>query len=114
MGVRLEDEIQRDRGAGTGVIRYGRCGGGAIMGGRGKLFPEVGYVLGHGGLYGDEMGARREAVHTIRFGSYNICNCDNGGLESALRGMPQANIDPGVFQETKFMEGIYMSESGGY
>ena len=35
MGVRLEEEIQRDRGAGTGVIRYGRCGGGEIMGGRG-------------------------------------------------------------------------------
>ena len=33
----------------------------------------------------------------IKFGTYNIRNGRNGGLESALRGMAQANIDLGVF-----------------
>ena len=36
------------------------------------------------------------------------------GFESALRGMAQANIDLGVFQETKCTEGIYTRESAGY
>ena len=38
---------------------------------------------------------------TIRFGTYNICNSRNGGLESVLRVMSQANMDLGIFQETK-------------
>ena len=50
----------------------------------------------------------------IRFGTYNICNGLNGGLESALRGMSQANMDLGIFQETKFMDGIYTRGSAGY
>ena len=29
----------------------------------------------------------------IRFGSYNIYNGRNGGLEAALQGMSQANMD---------------------
>ena len=32
----------------------------------------------------------------------------------ALRGMSQANIDLGVFQETKCTDGIYTRESDGY
>ena len=47
-------------------------------------------------------------------GTYNIRNGSNGGLESALRGMAQANIDLGVFQETKCTDGIYTRESAGY
>ena len=43
----------------------------------------------------------------IKFGTYNIRNGRNGGLESALRVMAQANIDLGVFQETKCTDGIY-------
>ena len=35
-------------------------------------------------------------------------------MESALRGMSQANIDLGVFQETKCTDGIYTRESAGY
>ena len=35
-------------------------------------------------------------------------------MESALRGMAQANIDLGVFQETKCTDGIYTRESAGY
>ena len=50
----------------------------------------------------------------IRFGTYNIRNGRNGGLESALRGMTQANMDLGIFQETKFTEGIYTRASAGY
>ena len=50
----------------------------------------------------------------IRFGTYNIRNGRGGGLELALRGMAQANIDLGIFQETKFTEGIYTCESAGY
>ena len=41
----------------------------------------------------------------IKFGTYNIRNGRNRGLESALRGMAQANIDLGVFQETKCTDG---------
>ena len=50
----------------------------------------------------------------IRFGTYNIRNRWNGGLESALRGMYQANMDLGIFQEKKITEGIYTRESAGY
>ena len=49
----------------------------------------------------------------IKFGTYNIRNRRHGGLESALRGMAQANIDLGVFQETKITDGIYTRESAG-
>ena len=50
----------------------------------------------------------------IRFGTYNIRNGQNGGLESALRGMSQAKMELGIFQETKFTEGIYTRESARY
>ena len=50
----------------------------------------------------------------IRFGTYNIRNGRNGGLESALRVMAQANIDLGILQETKCTEVIYTRESSGY
>ena len=43
----------------------------------------------------------------IIFGSYNIRNRRNGGMESALRVMAQANMDLGIFQETKYMDRIY-------
>ena len=50
----------------------------------------------------------------IRFVTYNIRNGRNGGLESALRGMSQANMDLGIFQETKCRDGIYTRESTRY
>ena len=50
----------------------------------------------------------------IKFGTYNIRNGRNGGLESALQGMTQATIDLGVFQETKCTDGIYTRASAGY
>ena len=51
---------------------------------------------------------------TISFGTYNICNGRNRGLESALRGMSQANMDLGNFQETKVTDRIYTCGSYGY
>ena len=50
----------------------------------------------------------------IRFVTYNIRNGRNGGLYSALRVMAQANMDLGIFQETKCTDGIYTRESAGY
>ena len=50
----------------------------------------------------------------IRFGTYNIRNGRNGGLEAALRGMSQANMDLGIFQETKMTDRIYTRGSAGY
>ena len=50
----------------------------------------------------------------IILGTYNIRNGRNGGLESALRGMSQANMDLGIFQETKCTDGIYTRKSAGY
>ena len=49
----------------------------------------------------------------IKFGTYNIRNGRNGGLESALWGMAQAKIDLGVFQETKCTDGVYTRTSAG-
>ena len=46
----------------------------------------------------------------IRFGSYNTCNGQNGGIESALRGMSQANVELGIFQEMEFTRVIYTRE----
>ena len=50
----------------------------------------------------------------IRFGTYNIPNGRNGGLEAALQGMSQANMDLGILQETKLIDGIYTRGSAGY
>ena len=58
-------------------------------------------------------GSTKEEV-PIRFSTYNISNGRNGGLESALQGMSQANMDLGIFHETKCTDGIYTRESSGY
>ena len=50
----------------------------------------------------------------IRFSIYNIRNGRKGGLESALRGMSQANMDLGIIQETKLADGVYTRRSAGY
>ena len=50
----------------------------------------------------------------IRFGTYNIWNGQNRGLESSLHGMSQANMDLGVFQETKLTMRICTCESSVY
>ena len=58
-------------------------------------------------------GSTEEEV-PIKFGTYNIRNGRNGGLEAALRGMAQASIDLGVFPETKCTDGVYTCASDGY
>ena len=58
-------------------------------------------------------GSTEEEV-PIKFGTYNIRNGRNGGLEAALRGMAQANIDLGVFQDTKCTNGVYTRVSAGF
>ena len=50
----------------------------------------------------------------IRFGTYNIRNGRKGGLEAALRGMSQANMDLGILKETKLTDGVYTRGSAGY
>ena len=50
----------------------------------------------------------------IKFGTYNIWNGWNGGLEAALRGMEQANLDVGILQDTKFTDRVYTRASAGY
>ena len=47
-------------------------------------------------------------------GTYNIRNGQKGGLEAALRGMYQANMDLGILQEMKLTDGIYTRGSAGY
>ena len=42
-------------------------------------------------------GSMEEEV-PIKFGTYNIWNGRNGGLETALRGMEKANLDMGILQ----------------
>ena len=65
---------------------------------------------------GDQVKGQGVARPTrpIRFSTYNIRNGWNGGLEYALRGISQANMDLGVFQETKLNKRIYTRESSGY
>ena len=48
---------------------------------------------------------KEEVIH---LGSYNIQNGRNGGLESELCGMYQANIDLGILQENKVARSVYM------
>ena len=60
---------------------------------------------------GEEMcwstGASKRGRVTIRFSTYNIRNVRNGGLELELRGMPQDNIYPGIFQDMELTDGVY-------
>ena len=67
-------------------------------------------ILRGGGCWG----VRQEAVHPICFGTYNIRNSQNGGIESTLRGMFQANVDLVVRQNTKVTQGINGQELSGY
>ena len=47
----------------------------------------------------------------IRFVTFDIRNGRNRGLELVLRGMSQANMDLGIFQETKLTNVVYICES---
>ena len=54
-------------------------------------------------------GSTKEEV-LFRFGTYNIRNGMNGGLESALQVMSKANLELGIFQEMRCTYGIYTRE----
>ena len=47
-------------------------------------------------------------------GTYNIHNSRNVALDSAFRGVYQANMGMGIFQEKKVTYGIYARGSAGY
>ena len=57
-------------------------------------------------------GFTKEEVPII-LSTYNIRNGRNGGLESALQGMSRANMDLGIFQETKCTDGIGLADRKG-
>ena len=61
-----------------------------------------------------EYGGSTQGREPIRFGTYNILNGQNGGLDSALIGMAQANLDLGIFQETNLTGGVYTCGSNRY
>ena len=50
----------------------------------------------------------------VWFGTYNIRNGHNRGLASALRGVSYANLDLGIFQDTKITDRVYTCKSVGY
>ena len=57
---------------------------------------------------------RRGMEKIVRFGTFNIQNGRNEGLESALCGLVQEQVDCRVIQETKLANGVYMRESRGF
>ena len=59
-------------------------------------------------------GVRCGTEKMIRFGTFNIQNGQNGGLELVLHGMSQGQVDCGVLQETKLTKGVNMQESSGF
>ena len=50
-------------------------------------------------------------VEVVRFVTHSIQNIRNGGIESALHGMDQANVDLGILQGAKITGGIHTRES---
>ena len=86
----------------------GESGGGEEANGGGKIKGARWW-----GAFKRTGGSTKEEVPII-FGTYNIRNGRNGGLESALWGMSQANMNLGIFQETKCTDGIYTRGSAGY
>ena len=68
------------------------------------------------GLLEDIQGIRRKLRGqdtVIHFGTYNIWNGRNIRLKLDLQGMSQTNLDLGVFQETKVIDGNHTRASSG-
>ena len=74
----------------------------------------MGLLVGDVKEYGTDCRRRGGERTPIRFEENNIRNGGNGGLELALRGMGQANMDVGVFHKTNLTDGIYTRGSEGY
>ena len=98
----------------AGVVRVVRGGGGEQGTGGQNYFRWSDMCRRMGSYTGGGRGDRKEAVRTICFRSYNICNGHNFGLDSALLGTLQANMDLGIFQYMKVKNGIYTRELVGY
>ena len=88
--------------------------------GRGTAVGESGEGEGAGkkknrwwGPLRPNRGSTEEEV-PIKFGTYNIRNGRNGGLEAELRGMDQAKMDLGVMQEMNITDGVYTRALAGY
>ena len=107
-GGRIRGAGETGNGDGTATGEGGESGGGkgTMGGGKGKGDSWWGARI-------RTRGSTKEEV-PIKFGTYNIRNGRNGRMESALRGMAQANIDLGVFQEKKCTDVIYTRKSSGY
>ena len=114
--VEQEQEQERIRPAGTG---------GAGQGLQGKVGASVSRSRQQErrrrkshrwkGMFSSTMSYTRKGERTsIRFGSYNIRNGRNGGFELVLQGMYLANLDLGIFQETKIMDRVYTRRSADY
>ena len=58
----------------------------------------------------DRRGPEKVAV----FGTYNIRSGRNGGLESALRGLVQGQVDCVLIQYTKLIYRFYTRELSGF
>ena len=100
-GERIRGTGETGNGNGTAAGEAGESGEGKGARGGGREKKDRWW-----GLLRRNRGSTEEEV-PIKFGTYNIRNRRNWGLESALRGMAQANIDLGVFQETKCTDGVY-------
>ena len=109
---------RREAGGSEGEGENGRGGLAWEPAGRregGRAGGETTGPLG-GDVPGYSIGRRRRGGGRtpIRFRTYNIRNGQNCGLELALRGVGQSNVDVGVFQETKLTDGIYTRILAGY
>ena len=62
----------------------------------------------------DAIRQAEEKDGRIKLCTYNMRDGRNGGLESALRAMAQANVDVGVLTEAKLPPNIYARCSSGY
>ena len=92
--------------AGTARRRERQTGKAGASGGTGKTGDRW-WGMCH------STGSSTSGKAPIRFGTYSIRNGRNGGLEAALRGMYQTNMDLGILQETKLTDGIYTRGSAG-
>ena len=114
---RGEDQIQERRRERRGKADRGGMGTGTAEGEAGANGEDRG-GRGEKCFFWSRMcrstGRSTRGTVPIRFGTYNIRNGCNGGLESASRGMSQANMDLVIFQETKVTYGIYTRGSAGY
>ena len=119
-GTKTGTETRTDRegqqgqnGTGNGT---GNCTGNGERGGR-REWGGQWYTLKKGVRWWrmcQSTGSSTRGRVLIRFGTYNIHNGHNGVLESALRGVSNANMYMGIFKETKVTDGIYTRGLDGY